>query len=724
MDGYSPQRLRNHPRDNRTLQPRSERCRRKGKSHDHGKSQGDYCGIQNRQKALDGTRGNGRLPQESQSNKRSRKYALRTLARHSTESVSSQNHRINRVCPCSKGKAHEARHPFAQGNHDRIRRRHESIQGMGFDKGRYRCVKGCGVYRREANQPNSGSLRGTKDHPRLDYSPARTASRNQRATTRATGASSIGTPRFRFRFGRTRNGRPSSPIARILSKGASDRRNGKRINTKGIRTTRQRDLHLHEISRRKVQQRTTNSHGKDCAEHRSKRRGRASNGKGSSQPSHTRKAVGESHSGRSQLSNQEPYMGSCPTPSGPSNRHQQIRIQAQKGRTRTNRQAEGQASGERIQPDLRHRLSRHLRTSRQTRIDQNTPRNRGNSRIGDSSDGRCDGILGRRTRRGNLHGATGRIQGWNEGGRPRVQTQEKSLRPQASSKGLESENSGFPQVNRLRTNLLGSLRIHQQDDKNHHRNVGGRSHYFRKGYGQHQRSQSTAQRRVRNEGPRRAQILSRHTSPSGQGTKDHPHPPVRLQSNDSRTVRHAEQQTGKHSSFQQHSAHQSGNHGHSGRSEEVSKHGWQPHVRNASHKARLGAIDSTNLAILAETYDDSRKSGKASPSIRQRNNRSRNHVQRQSRTEVGMLERCELGRRRRTGIGIRIRLYFGGRRSHLLIEEARLGRTLQYGIGIHGYPSSPQGADLAPPLSQRNWLRRQQSKCHLLRQSKRNRPRT
>src|SRR5579859_1093017 len=95
-------------------------------------------------------------------------------------------------------------------------------------------------------------------------------------------------------------------------------------------------------------------------------------------------------------------MGSCPTPSGSPNRHQQIRFEAQKGRTRTNRQAEGQASGERIQPDLRHRLSRHLRTSRQTRIDQNTSRNRSNSRIGDSSNGRCDGILGRRTRRGNL----------------------------------------------------------------------------------------------------------------------------------------------------------------------------------------------------------------------------------------------------------------------------------------------------------------------------------
>src|SRR5579859_2674727 len=413
MDGYSPQRLRNHPRDNSTLQPRSERRRRKGKSHDHEKSQGDYCRIQTRQKALDGTSGNGRIPQKSQSNKRSHDDTLRDVARKQTWCRTSQNNQIDSLHSRSKGKAHQDGHPLAQGDYDRQRRRHKSIQGMGFDKRQYRCVKECGVYRREASQPNSGSLQGTKDHPRLDYSPARTASRNQRATTRATGASSIGTPRFGFRFGRTRNSRPSSPIARILGEGASDRRNGKRINTKGIRTTRQRDLHLHEISRRKVQQRTTNSHGKDCTEHRSKRRGRTGNSSRSHQSSHTREAVGESDTGRSQIANQEPHMGSRSTPSGSPNRHQQIRFQAKKGRTRTNRQTKGQASGERIQSDLRHRLPRHLRTSRQTRIDQNTSRNRGNSRIGDSSNGRRDSILGWRTRRGNLHGATGRIQGWN-----------------------------------------------------------------------------------------------------------------------------------------------------------------------------------------------------------------------------------------------------------------------------------------------------------------------
>src|SRR5579859_3366752 len=303
------------------------------------------------------------------------------------------------------------------------------------------------VYRRKDNRSNSSNLRRrTSNYVRLNHGST-WPTRNRRATA-TTYASAIGTPRFGFRFGRTRNGRPSSPIARIFGEGASDRRNGKRINTKGIRTTRQRDLHLHEISRRKVQERTTNSHGRDCTEHRSQRRGRTSNSAGGHQSSHTRKAVGESNTRRSQLAHQESYMGSRSTPPRSPNRHQQIRIQAQKGRTCTNRQVEGKFGRQRIQPDLRHRLSRHLCTSRQTRIDQNTSRNRSNSRIGDSSDGRCDGILGRRTRRGNLHGATRRIQGWSEGGRPRVQTQEKSLRPQASSKGLESENSGFPQVNR------------------------------------------------------------------------------------------------------------------------------------------------------------------------------------------------------------------------------------------------------------------------------------
>src|SRR5579859_970457 len=197
-------------------------------------------------------------------------------------------------------------------------------------------------------------------------------------------------------------------------------------------------------------------------------------------------------------------MGSRSTPPRSPNRHQQIRIQAQKGRTRTNHQVEGKIGRQRIQPDLRHRLSRHLRTSRQTRIDQNTSRNRGNSRIGDSSDGYCDSILGRRIGGRNLHGTARGIRTWQQG-RPRVSTQEKSLRSQKSTKGLESENSEFSQVNWFQSAVLRPMRLHQQDDGNHYRNVGGRSHYFRKGYGQHQQSQSTAQRRVRDEGPRRSE---------------------------------------------------------------------------------------------------------------------------------------------------------------------------------------------------------------------------
>src|SRR5579859_2067093 len=205
MDGYSSQRIRDYSRNDSTLQPRPERRRRTGKSNDYGESQGYHCRSTTRQTTLDGNRRYGRLPQKSQPNNRSRHYTIRTLVRRQTQPLASQNHRIDSLHSRSKGKAHQARHPLTQGDYDRLRRRHESIQGMEFDKGRYRCVKRCGVYRREASQPNSGSLRGTKDHPRLDYSPARTASRNQRATTRATGASSIGTPRFRFRFGRTRN---------------------------------------------------------------------------------------------------------------------------------------------------------------------------------------------------------------------------------------------------------------------------------------------------------------------------------------------------------------------------------------------------------------------------------------------------------------------------------------------------------------------------------------
>ena len=122
-------------------------------------------------------------------------------------------------------------------------------------------------------------------------------------------------------------------------------------------------------------------------------------------------------------------------------------------------------SGKGIQSDLRNRLPRHLRTSRQTRIDQNTSRNCSNFRVGNSSDGRCDGIFGRGIGGRNLHGTTRRIRSWNQGGRSRVQAQEKHLRIETGTKDLESKNSAFPQINRLRSNVLRSLRLHQQGNR-------------------------------------------------------------------------------------------------------------------------------------------------------------------------------------------------------------------------------------------------------------------
>src|SRR5579859_6663158 len=75
-------------------------------------------------------------------------------------------------------------------------------------------------------------------------------------------------------------------------------------------------------------------------------------------------------------------------------------------------------------------------------------------------------------------------------------------------------------------------------------------------------------------------------------------------------------------------------------------------------------------------------------------------------------------------IGIRIYLYTGVRSGVLVIKEASDGRPLQHRIGIHGSPPHTQGANLASPLPQRNRLRYQQPKYHLLRQSECYRPRT
>src|SRR5438045_2237401 len=49
--------------------------------------------------------------------------------------------------------------------------------------------------------------------------------------------------------------------------------------------------------------------------------------------------------------------------------------QTQKERNRTNRQIEGEIGGKRSQPDLWSRLSRYIRTSGQTCINQDTPLN-------------------------------------------------------------------------------------------------------------------------------------------------------------------------------------------------------------------------------------------------------------------------------------------------------------------------------------------------------------
>src|SRR5205814_6580249 len=114
-------------------------------------------------------------------------------------------------------------------------------QGMGFDKERCCGIKGRGIHRREASQPNASGLRGgTQDRPRLDHGLTRTT-RKYRAAA-ATDAASDRAPRVGFGFGatRARDCRPSDLIAGIdrrvskrVSKGVRNRRVNKRA-TKGI----------------------------------------------------------------------------------------------------------------------------------------------------------------------------------------------------------------------------------------------------------------------------------------------------------------------------------------------------------------------------------------------------------------------------------------------------------------------------------------------------------
>src|SRR5271154_5618464 len=80
---------------------------------------------------------------------------------------------------------------------------------------------------------------------------------------------------------------------------------------------------------------------------------------------------------------------------------------------------------------------------------EDTPRNCSNFWIGDSSDGRCDGILGRGIGRRDLYGTTRGIRSWNQGGRSLLQASEKHLWIETSTKDLEPENSAFSQINGL-----------------------------------------------------------------------------------------------------------------------------------------------------------------------------------------------------------------------------------------------------------------------------------
>src|SRR5579859_256473 len=124
----------------------------------------------------------------------------------------------------------------------------------------------------------------------------------------------------------------------------------------------------------------------------------------------------------------------------------------------------------------------------------------------------------------------------------------------------------------------------------------------------------TAQRRVRDERSRRTQILPRHPSPPGQGTENHPHQPVRLQSNDPRTIRNGKQQTGKYTSLQRRLTHQGDGDGHSDGSTGVSKPGRKSDVRHACYPTPPGANNSADLTIPTKAPKDTRKSSKAGTS--------------------------------------------------------------------------------------------------------------
>src|SRR5438046_1649779 len=266
MDEGSSQGIRYHSRNYHSIQPRPEWGRRTGKQNNHGESQGWQWGGKARQKAMDGSCRYNRVSQESQSNKCSRNYTLRSMVRKETGPISSPNPWKYGIRPRSKGKAYEARYTFAQGNSGRLWR-HEPIQGMGSDKERRCGFKGRGIHRREASQPNASSLRGrTENRSRVDHGPARTT---RRAATDAASDRERG-----FRIGRTRagHGRPSESIAGIygertsrVSRWVSNRWTNRRVN-KDVGKVEQGHPYLYEVPRRNLQS-GTSSYGKDSEEH-------------------------------------------------------------------------------------------------------------------------------------------------------------------------------------------------------------------------------------------------------------------------------------------------------------------------------------------------------------------------------------------------------------------------------------------------------------------------
>src|SRR5579859_6769653 len=315
-----------------------------------------------------------------------------------------------------------------------------------------------------------------------------------------------------------------------------------------------------------------------------------------------------------------------------------------------NRQVEGKIGRQRIQPDLRHRLPRHLCTRRQTRIDQDTSRNRSNSRIGDSSDGRCDGILSRGIGGRNLHGTA-------RGIRTRQQKEDLVCRLRKSLYGLKQA----PRVwNRKIRDFLKSISF----DKTY----SDPCIYINKTteiiiamwvddliiFGKDMASINDLKAQL-NEEYEMKDLRELKYFLGIQVHRDRERKITHInQSGYNQTILkrygnwNGKQQTGKYTSLQRRSTHQGDGDRHSDGSTGVSKHGRKSDVRDARYPTRSGANNSADLTILTKAHEDTRKSSKAGTSVSQGNSGRRDHVQRKFRNEAGMLERRKLGRRRRT----------------------------------------------------------------------------